>query len=109
VAAGKAKAMAEDVDGDESSEDEEDEDDEEEEGGGVGSSSAPVRASAPPALFTASKEKPTLSLAPRTIHVTGGQGSITGMKKTGGNVSLVLKEGQGLRELKTAIRKVLGK
>jgi hypothetical protein len=68
-----------------------------------------VRASAPPSLFSAPKEKPTLSSAPRTIHVVGGQGSVTGMKKTGGETTIVLQAGQGLRQLKQAIRKVFGK
>ena len=66
----------------------------------------PPKASAPPALFSSTPSASTAG--PRTIHIVGAQGSATRMAATGGKASIVLQPGEGLRELKAAIRKCFG-
>jgi len=79
---------------------------------GAASSSQPAAASfATPSLFAPAKGKAKASAAPsgpRRIEVIGGQGD-TRCERVGGKATLVLQPTGGLRELKTAIRKVFGK
>ena len=63
-------------------------------------------AAAPPSLFAPVAGKN--AGGPREIHVTGGMGN-TNCEKMGGKCSITLKPGEGLRELKTIIRKAFGK
>ena len=69
-------------------------------------SAPPPKASAPPSLF---KSAPSASTgAPRTIHIVGAQGSASRIQATGGKASITLRAGEGLKELKKAIRQTFG-
>eukprot|EP00633_Aureoumbra_lagunensis_P002224 CAMPEP_0197288444 /NCGR_PEP_ID=MMETSP0890-20130614/5542_1 /TAXON_ID=44058 ORGANISM="Aureoumbra lagunensis, Strain CCMP1510" /NCGR_SAMPLE_ID=MMETSP0890 /ASSEMBLY_ACC=CAM_ASM_000533 /LENGTH=628 /DNA_ID=CAMNT_0042759181 /DNA_START=48 /DNA_END=1935 /DNA_ORIENTATION=+ len=64
-------------------------------------------ASTPPVLFpptTASSRDST----PRTIHIIGGRGN-TKCDQLNGKCDIILQPGEGVRELKSKIRKVFGK
>jgi hypothetical protein len=69
-------------------------------------SAPPPKASAPPSLY---KSAPSASTgAPRTIHIVGAQGAASRIQATGGKASITLRAGEGLKELKKAIRQTFG-
>ena len=103
---GKGKAKAVDDDYDEDEDDDED-DDEEYVEAAPSAASASRSSSAPPSLFPAAPAAKNAA-GPRTIHVTGGRGN-SRCQQMGGVTTVTLAAGQGLRELKTAIRKIFGK
>ena len=74
---------------------------------------AAVSASAPADLYAGSASSATNKAAllncTRTIHITGGKGSVMKAQKLGGVCDVTILAGQGLRELKAAIRKRFGK
>eukprot|EP01094_Clydonella_sp_ATCC50884_P020071 TRINITY_DN4077_c0_g1_i1.p1 TRINITY_DN4077_c0_g1~~TRINITY_DN4077_c0_g1_i1.p1 ORF type:complete len:494 (+),score=106.67 TRINITY_DN4077_c0_g1_i1:853-2334(+) len=78
---------------------------------GEGSEEASTSA-APPQLFR--QEARGASAADRlqtvrTIKVIGGRGGLANRRKEGGNATVTLQPGAGLRELKASLRKVFGK